>query len=778
MTRPIQDDPDVTSDLDDPSRPPSPPAPPAAASDADGSTSGPGPTSFASDPSHDLFKPQDAKSSRDQPGGKSNVKQMGRYRLLGSPDGQSPEPVFGGEGCVYRAQPLTGGPHVALKTPLARYATHEKRCSRLIHEAKQLRSMDHPAIVKVFDIDDQHQPPYYTMTLLPGGSLSQKLKEDQPLGTDEVLRLAIPLADAVRYVHESKGVSHRDIKPQNVMLDEDDNPVFVDFGLSRDNTGDLASIVDAAHDATSQRFKVGTLLYMAPELFEGKAGNSQTDIYAFGVMLYVMSTGKRPYDGRDFESLSNQKRMHNPPEPLSVYPQLDSRLAQIIGHATARRAKDRYATMEDLLEDLQAIRDGHAPIHAPRKRNLAAKTPPPPAPEPSAFVDAGDDAAARRDAPGRGNPGDGDSAWDGGSGSESRRRSRRDPRDKARRGWGKTVAALVLLALFCGTAFYLGQRPDTLDAARVYLFGDPTQRDNPLLVVDEVTPDIDPAADASATAAAMSSEGIFADDAPGTESLTSTLAPGSEGTPGSQDTPAPGSQDTPGSPDTPAPGSDGVSAPRSESTAPASAEAGQVSGDGEGTGVTATGESVEMVPPADAGVVSPAAAEAARLALQIPDRLEADPELDARAVESLDAFLAALAEAESAASSGAAGSTQMNRGMYREAYREWTHRAARQGAAASLAWLAKHAEAFDLSAATPLPSGDTWLQSAVRSAENTEFARQFPAWLVEHEIDPAILSARALGTRSPLQMAEALGREAWQAALREAADAAGVSLEP
>ncbi len=574
-TRPIHEDTDVTSALDDPSRPP-------ASSDTGSGSAGSG---QASDLSADLFQPAAAAAAT--PAAATPARdQLGRYRLLGSPDGQSPRPVAGGEGHVYRARAEGGGPLVALKTPLPQYADHRKRCARLIHEARQLRSMDHPAIVKVFDIDEQHQPPYYTMALLPGGSLSQKLKEDHPLATAEVLRLAIPLADAVRYVHETKGVSHRDIKPQNVMLDEHENPVFVDFGLSRDNTGDEASIVDAAHDATSQRFKVGTLLYMAPELFEGKAGNSQTDIYAFGVMLYVMSTGKRPYDGRDFESLSNQKRMHNPPEALSVYPQLDARLDRIIGHATARRAKDRYATMEDLLEDLQAIRDGHAPLHAPQKRRLA---PPPAAPVPpaggSAFLDPTDPTQSTAAA---GNASAGSSA------------------PPSRGGWTKALVAAVLFIALAGGGYYLMQHPESLQAGVAAVAAFLEREDEPTSGVNATLP---PDADADA--------GMFSQYDQATPSVIPPVAPpiddGTTATPLTPTLPAPDAAvdrvPLPSVSDTPAPG---------PTTAAGAANA-------TATAITAAVEDAD--------------AEVQALLPQISARLRADPALDARAVQTLESLL-------------------------------------------------------------------------------------------------------------------------------------------
>ena len=291
---------------------------------------------------------------------------LGGYALIGSPDSTSDKPFAeGGEGRIYLAQPLGGGPMVVLKTPRPEFAKSPTHNHRLVKEAEQLLSMSHASIVEVFEIGHEHDPRYYTMTHLPGGSLAARIREaGGPMPLDETLRLAIPLADAVRYVHDEKGVSHRDIKPLNVLLDAEDRPVFVDFGLARDNTGDDATIADGSA-TRSQRFKVGTAMYMAPELLDGKAGSVPTDIYAFGVMLFEMATGTRPYDALDFVTLDKKKRLEDFVDPAVAHSGIHPFLARIIRHALARRVRDRYASMEDLHEDLLAVRDGDEPIHAP-----------------------------------------------------------------------------------------------------------------------------------------------------------------------------------------------------------------------------------------------------------------------------------------------------------------------------------------------------------------------------------------------------------------------------
>ena len=667
---------DVTSDLNDPSRPPADGgfAPPVSISD--GSNAG--------------------------RGGRPAM-QLGQYALLGSPDGKSVNPVHGGEGCVYLAQRLDGGPRVALKTPLPKYADRAQRCARLIKEAKHLRSMDHPSIVKVFDIVEDHQPPFYTMTCLPNGSLAERLEDGKPMPHDEVLRLSVPLADAVKYVHEIKGVSHRDIKPQNVMMDANDQPVFVDFGLSRDNTGDQASIVDPESDASASRFKVGTLLYMAPELFEGKAGNSQTDIYAFGVMLYVMATGQRPYDGRDFDTLSVQKRLADPLEPLAAHPELDPRLAQVIAHATARRAKDRYATMEDLHEDLCAVRGGKPPVHAALPSQATA-------------------------------------------GDAQKTRSG---------GLAKLAAAAVLLIAAGGGGYYyfdqINNNPSESAAqngAHGSLFDFAENTDAPPQV-SATPPNQDPQTANPDTPQALS--GPTHEAGPGISEPSATI----DSEPGSAVAEATTTVELEGTPAedvttyaTPDPPTDEVT---SGPTAVAS------------RGDTPKETQAPAVEPPPMSLFTDEVELVNQLVQDFSARLSRDPALDTKAVAALDELLRVTQD--------------QSRLPLRDDYQAWIHDAAKFGATDSLAWLIQNAPEFDVSSNVETDAGYHWLQSAIESPENRAFAASLTAWMKTHEIDPSILTAHAIGTDSPLTLAQDLGRDEWIAALRAAAQEYGIDLK-
>ena len=152
-----------------------------------------------------------------------------------------------------------------------------------------MATLSHPNIVNIFDVDIQDGKPYIVMGFAEGGSLAARLRSG-PIGLDEALRLAIPLADALAYAH-SQGLIHRDLKPANVLLRPDGSPMLADFGLAR------SMVVDSAPQITATGAVLDTLAYMAPEQFGGRPTDARADIYAFGVMLYEMLTGRVPFDG-------------------------------------------------------------------------------------------------------------------------------------------------------------------------------------------------------------------------------------------------------------------------------------------------------------------------------------------------------------------------------------------------------------------------------------------------------------------------------------------------
>ncbi|MGB0767304.1 MAG: serine/threonine protein kinase [Phycisphaeraceae bacterium] len=227
--------------------------------------------------------------------------------------------------------------------------------SRLVREAERLRSMDHPAIARVEKIDAQAGTVTFDPEALAGGSLRALLVGGRPLAAERVLSLAVPLADALRYVHDRVGLSRCVVRPDRVVLGMDGAARFTSLGLGRSMPGSVRGDGEAVD--------VETACCLAPELFEGKAGGTQSDICSFGLLLYEMATGKRPFEPSNLATVTKMKRLIDPEPPAQVHPGIDPGLAAVIEHAIARFPKDRYATMEDLHEDLELLRVGQAPVN-------------------------------------------------------------------------------------------------------------------------------------------------------------------------------------------------------------------------------------------------------------------------------------------------------------------------------------------------------------------------------------------------------------------------------
>ena len=159
------------------------------------------------------------------------------------------------------------------------------------------------------------------MDFAPGGSLAARLQAG-PIALEETLRLAIPLADALAYAH-SQGLIHRDLKPANVLLRPDGSPVLADFGLARPIIGNSAAQITATGAV------MGTLAYMAPEQFSAQPADARADLYAFGVMLYEMLTGRVPFEG-DSAQIMYGHLQQPPPPPRQLNPALPDPIERLI----------------------------------------------------------------------------------------------------------------------------------------------------------------------------------------------------------------------------------------------------------------------------------------------------------------------------------------------------------------------------------------------------------------------------------------------------------------
>ncbi|MCD6360533.1 MAG: serine/threonine protein kinase, partial [Armatimonadetes bacterium] len=244
----------------------------------------------------------------------------------------------------------------------------DRALKRFAREAKALARLTHPNIVRVIDAGEHEGAPYLVMPYLPGGSLKQVLRERGRLPWQEGLQLLIPIARALGYAHR-QGMIHRDVKPSNILITEDAEPVLTDFGI--------AKILEdeATMDLTGTGMLVGTPEYMAPEQVSGSTVDARADIYALGVVLYEMVTGRKPYQA-DTPMAVMVKQARDPlPRPREFAPGLPEGVERILLKMLAKDPEERYQTMEELAAALERERvlDQVREIHRPSSPRRPSK---------------------------------------------------------------------------------------------------------------------------------------------------------------------------------------------------------------------------------------------------------------------------------------------------------------------------------------------------------------------------------------------------------------------
>jgi tRNA A-37 threonylcarbamoyl transferase component Bud32 len=262
---------------------------------------------------------------------------FGRYELL-------EEVARGGMGIVYKARDKKLGRIVALKMIRGGAFAHAEEIERFQREARAAAQLHHRHIVQIHDIgqlDDRH---YFTMEFAAGGSLAQQQPRfaDDPRAAAELVE---KVARAVAHAH-ANGILHRDLKPGNVLLDEHGEPLVSDFGL--------AKLLHADVELTQPGQQIGTPAFMAPEQFTESASNAtaRSDVWSLGALLYVMLTGRLPFDGRDRDSLAQQVRGVDPPSVRTLRPSLDRALETIVRKCLDKDPARRYDSAAGLADDL------------------------------------------------------------------------------------------------------------------------------------------------------------------------------------------------------------------------------------------------------------------------------------------------------------------------------------------------------------------------------------------------------------------------------------------
>lgn len=259
----------------------------------------------------------------------------------------------GGMGVVYRARDSRLGRTVAIKMLTEGFSGNADMLQRFYREASQTGALRHNNIVIVYDAGDQDGEPYIVMEYVEGEPLDRAIKREH-MQLEHALTIVEQICHALAYAHRN-GVIHRDIKPANVILRADGSVKLLDFGIARDETRVDTSI-------TSTGSLVGTPPYMAPERFAGSAIDGRSDIFSAGVLLYLLLTGRLPFDG-EYPALIDQIMRSQPPPPSELVPDCPTALDTIVARALAKSPFDRYANADDMAMDLHEVAESITAAH-------------------------------------------------------------------------------------------------------------------------------------------------------------------------------------------------------------------------------------------------------------------------------------------------------------------------------------------------------------------------------------------------------------------------------
>ena len=243
---------------------------------------------------------------------------------------------------VYLAEHETLQGKVAIKVLTASGPAESRLQDRFIQEAKAAFGLQHPHIIRVHDVDQADGLPYFVMDYIKGSSLAQLIDQEGPFNEKRMVRLSRQILSALAEAHEHQ-IIHRDIKPANILVNQRGDAVVTDFGIAKLLSGS---------SLTSSGMFLGTLRYSSPEQFQGRKVDSRADLYALGLVMYEMATGKLAFDGEDTAAIINQQLNVLPQSPRELNPDLPAYLSDIILTALAKDPDQRFASARAMIQAL------------------------------------------------------------------------------------------------------------------------------------------------------------------------------------------------------------------------------------------------------------------------------------------------------------------------------------------------------------------------------------------------------------------------------------------
>lgn len=253
----------------------------------------------------------------------------------------------GGMANVYRGTDLKNGNRIAVKVLKEEFLDNEELVRRFKNESKAISILSHPNIVKVYDVSVTDKLQYIVMEYVDGITLKEYLKQrGGALTWKEVVHFATQVLSALQHAH-SKGIIHRDVKPQNIMLLADGSIKMMDFGIARFSRAQSQTVSDKA---------IGSVHYISPEQAKGERTDARTDIYSVGVMLYEMLSGRLPFDGDGAVSIAIMQISEKPKPLAEIAPNTPAGLRQITEKAMEKDPDKRYQSAQEMLDAIEEFK--------------------------------------------------------------------------------------------------------------------------------------------------------------------------------------------------------------------------------------------------------------------------------------------------------------------------------------------------------------------------------------------------------------------------------------
>lgn len=253
----------------------------------------------------------------------------------------------GGMADVYKGIDIIDNKAVAIKILKKEFAENEEFLRRFRNESKAIAVLSHPNIVKIYDVGFSEKIQYIVMEYIDGITLKDYIEEEKVLTWKDTVHFVLQILRALRHAHE-KGIVHRDIKPQNIMMFSDGTIKVMDFGIAK-------FARDEGKTATDQA--IGSVHYISPEQARGDVTDAKSDIYSIGAMMYEMLTGRKPFDSENPVTIAVMHMQDIPERPRAINPDIPAGLEEIVLRTLEKNPEDRYPSTVEMIADIETFKN-------------------------------------------------------------------------------------------------------------------------------------------------------------------------------------------------------------------------------------------------------------------------------------------------------------------------------------------------------------------------------------------------------------------------------------